>query len=71
MSIGALIAAAISLDELMDITNGPFSDIVTGIIEVASADLLQTGKSCTPALFAAPFNFNMGRKECTPALFAA
>ena len=26
----------------MDITNGPFSDIVTGIIEVASADLLQT-----------------------------
>ena len=42
MSVGALIAAAISLDELMDITNGPFSDIVTGIIEVASADLLQT-----------------------------
>ena len=26
----------------MDITNGPFSDIVTGIIEVTSADLLQT-----------------------------
>ena len=41
LSVGALIAAAISLDELMDITNGPFGDIVTGIIDTASSDLLQ------------------------------
>lgn len=40
LSVGALIAAAISLDSLMDITNSPFSDILTGIIEVASPDLL-------------------------------
>jgi hypothetical protein len=42
LSVGAVIAAAISLDELMDITNGPFGDLVTGIIDTASADLLQT-----------------------------
>ena len=41
MSVGAVIAAAISLDKLMDINNNPFSDIITGIIDVASADILE------------------------------
>lgn len=36
-----MIAAAISLDKLMDINNNPFSDIITGIIDVASADILE------------------------------
>lgn len=42
LSVGAVIAAAFSLDKLMDITNGPFSDIITGIINVASPDVLET-----------------------------
>ena len=41
LSIGAVIAAAISLDKLMDINNSPFSDIITGIIDVASPDVRQ------------------------------
>ena len=41
LSAGAVIAAAISLDKLMDINNSPFSDIITGIIDVASADVRQ------------------------------
>ena len=36
-----MIAAAISLDKLIDINNSPFSDIITGIIDVASADVRQ------------------------------
>lgn len=41
LSLGALIAATISLDKLLDINNSDFSAVSTGIIDTLSPDVRQ------------------------------